>query len=81
MMTIFTIDTNAGPIVTRDFADLDQCKSWTISMVPIARRRGYTVTWERVHKWHVARIHNTKGKIVHRLAVMEGRMKTTSVSR
>lgn len=71
-MTTYTIDTNAGPILTREFRTLDDAKAFAERGCPMTRRRGYSTNWVIVHKWHVCQVINTKGKIVHRLAVKEG---------
>lgn len=73
-MHTYTIDTNAGPILRRDFSTLEDAKTYAVEGCPLTRRRGYTVTWEEVTGgWHVARVHNSKGRIVHRLALRQDR--------
>lgn len=67
-MHAYTIDTNAGPILHRDFNNIEAAKAYCIACCPIAHRRGYSVEWYRVGVWHVCRIINTKGRVMHRLA-------------
>lgn len=79
-MTTFTIDTNAGPIVTREFDNAKACRRYCESMVPLLRKRGHTCEWtkqstEGGRVWHVGRIFNRKHREVHVLAFTKGELR------
>lgn len=64
----YTLDTNAGPIVSHDAASAAEMRRWTESMIPMLRRRGYSASWTRSGKWHVCNVHNSRGRLVHACA-------------
>jgi hypothetical protein len=72
MARIYTIDTNAGPILERSFSTTKSVREYVERSIPLLRKRGYSCTWERKGRWHVVRVLNSKGREVHAAAFREG---------
>ena len=70
--TTYTIDTNTGPILTRQFSSVADAKAYVVRMCPMTERRGYTVNWTRSNGWYVMHVLNSKGREVHAAALRTG---------
>lgn len=71
-MTLYTIDTNAGPILERTFPGPAAVKRYMEQSIPLLSKRGYSCRWERSKRWHVVRVLNSKGRVVHSAAFRPG---------
>jgi hypothetical protein len=74
-MRTYTIDTNAGPILQREFRTAADARTYVERSVPLLRKRGYTAEWARSGKWHVCNVLNSKGRQVHACAFRPGTLR------
>lgn len=71
-MTVYTWDTNAGPIIRVEARDAKAARRHVESGVPLLRRRGYSAAWRRSGRWHVLDVANSRGRVVHSCAIRPG---------
>jgi len=68
--TTYTIDTNAGPIVSKAFGSDDEVKAFMEAHIPLLRRPGYTAEWVAPTQqgWHMVIVRDARGNDKHRAA-------------
>lgn len=74
-MATFTIDTNAGPIVTLQRRTPAEVRSYMESSIPLLAKRGYTHRWTRRNGWFVIDIYNSRERLVHSAAFKRGTLR------
>lgn len=72
-MPLYTIDTNARPILQREFASPAEVKRFIEASIPLLQKRGFTHSWRKSHSgWNVIDIFNSKQRPVHSAAFKRG---------